>query len=345
MHPKFKFRGEQVNKDKLLHQVYKLDEASFSFLNEWFNKNDFIIVKTSGSTGTPKEITLKKEQMMASALATGTYFNCLEGTKALICLSADFIAGKMMWVRALTLGWDVYLSPATGNPLENTEMEFDFSAMVPLQLAQSLQQLHRVKKLIVGGAAVSVSLQEKLQDLPTHVFATYGMTETITHIAVKKLNHNHGKFSYFEALPNVELSLDQRDCLVIKAPEISKAVILTNDVVKLHSENTFEWIGRYDSIINSGGFKLVPEAIERKLQPVISQRFFISSLPDEKLGQRAVLLIESSEEIALLEKIKNSTNLNKFEIPKEVYFISKFTETASSKIDKHATLELIKRTC
>src|SRR6056300_1545032 len=127
VHPKFKFQGEQVNKDKLLHQVYKLDEASFSFLNEWFNKNDFIIVKTSGSTGTPKEITLKKEQMMASALATGTYFNCLEGTKALICLSADFIAGKMMWVRALTLGWDVYLSHAAGNPLENTEMEFDFS--------------------------------------------------------------------------------------------------------------------------------------------------------------------------------------------------------------------------
>ena len=132
LHPKFKFQGREVTKNELLQLVQETDVTSFQFLKDWFNSDDYVMVQTSGSTGIPKKIQLQKNHMIASAQATGTYFNCLEGTKALLCLSADFIAGKMMWVRALTLGWDMYLSEPTGNPLENTEMSFDFSAMVPL---------------------------------------------------------------------------------------------------------------------------------------------------------------------------------------------------------------------
>ena len=344
MHSNFKFQGKEVTKNELLQLILKRDLASYQFLSEWFNEDDYVIVQTSGSSGIPKKIRLQKKHMIASAHATGTYFNCLEGTKALICLSADFIAGKMMWVRAMTLGWDVYLSSPVGNPLENNEMMYDFSAMVPMQVENALGQLNRVNKLIVGGAPVSSSLYEKLQSVSTEVFATYGMTETITHIAIKKLNHLNEPESYFEVLPNVKISLDKRGCLIIDAPKISENKLVTNDLVKLHSENTFEWVGRYDSIINSGGIKLVPDSIERKLQPLMEERFFIGSLPDEKLGERVVLIVETSQKSDMLQRIKNSEVLNKYELPKEIYFVSKFVETASAKINKIATLKRIKRT-
>lgn len=345
MHPKFKFQGKEVSKDELMQLVQDSDTTSFQFLKDWFNSDDYVIVQTSGSTGIPKKIKLQKKHMVASAQATGAYFNCLEGTKALFCMSADFIAGKMMWVRALTLGWDIYMSKTTGNPLENTAMSFDFSAMVPLQVEKALAQLDHVKKLIVGGAPVSASLHKKLQAVSTEVYATYGMTETITHIAVKKLNHLKGIESHFEVLPNVMISMDMRGCLVIHAPKISETKLVTNDLVKIHSENTFEWIGRYDSIMNSGGIKLVPEIIERKMQPFMEERFFITSLPDEKLGEKVVLFVESSQKSDMLQRIKSSDVLDKYEIPKEVYFISKFAETASGKINKKATVNKIKYTC
>ena len=343
-HPSFKIQGNIFeSREELLSAARVLDSSSFKFLSDWFDTDDFVIVQTSGSTGIPKQIKLQKKHMVASAKATGTYFNCLEGTRALICLSADFIAGKMMWVRALTLGWDVDVTSPTGNPLENNFKEYDFSAMVPLQVEKSLTQLNQIKKLIIGGAAVSRKLLNELQEVSTQAFATYGMTETITHIAVKKLNYTSEE-SYYETLPNVSISLDDRGCLVIDAPSISEEKVTTNDLVTIHSENTFEWIGRYDSIINSGGLKLLPETIERKLQSIISERFFISSLPDVRLGQKVILVIESSEENDGLEKIKQAQILDKYEMPKEVYFIAKFSETASAKIDKKANLEMLKRT-
>ena len=344
MHSKFKFEGKEVTKNELFQLMQERDVASYQFLLEWFNEDDVVMVQTSGSTGVPKIIPLQKKHMIASAQATGAYFNCLEGTKALICLSAYFIAGKMMWVRALTLGWNMYLSEPTGNPLEKNEMLYDFSAMVPMQVEKALGQLDRVKKLIVGGAPVSSTLEKTLENISTEVFGTYGMTETITHIAIKKLNHLEGKDSYFQTLPNVQISLDERGCLVIDAPKISENKVVTNDLVQLHSESSFEWLGRFDSIINSGGIKLVPESIERKLQPLIKERFFISSLPDEKLGERVVLFIESSQKSDLLQNIKDSGLLDKYELPKQVYVVSKFSETASSKIDKKATLKKVKRT-
>ena len=343
-HPSFKIHGKTFeNSEVLLSVVRTLDTSVFHFLSHWFDEDDFVMVQTSGSTGVPKQIKLQKKHMTASARATGFYFNCLEGTKALICLSAEFIAGKMMWIRALTLGWDVDLSSPVGNPFEGNFSFYDFSAMVPLQVEKAMNQLNQVKKLIIGGAPVSDSLLKKLQEVSTEAFSTYGMTETITHIAVKKLNHTVAN-TFFETMPNVTISLDERGCLVIDAPNISDAQIITNDLVEIHTDNSFEWLGRYDSIINSGGVKLFPESIERKLQTLISERFFISSLPDSHLGEKVILLIESSEENKVYDHIVDSQILEKYEVPKEVFFISKFSETASAKIDKKTTVESLKRT-
>ena len=179
-----------------------------SFLNPILINHDFIIVNTSGSTGKPAQIKLKKEHMINSALATGSYFKLPENTTALLCLSPNYIAGKMMLVRALTLGWQLDIVEPSLNPLDKLQKHYDFCAMVPLQVQNSLSELHFIKKLIVGGGAVSTELIKNLQDITTEVFATYGMTETITHIAVKKLNH-------FQEVTSsaVEMSLGNQDNL------------------------------------------------------------------------------------------------------------------------------------
>ncbi len=316
------------------------------FLREWFSDKNYIIVQTSGSTGKPKPIKLYKEQMQNSALATGTYFNLKKDTKALLCLSTNYIAGKMMLVRAIVLGWDIYLAPTTSNPLENFNDTFDFCAMVPLQVESSLSNLSAVKKLIIGGGVVSPQLYKKIQFVNTDCFATYGMTETITHIAVKKLNNffnNELKEGTpnFKTLPDVTISKDNRNCLVINAPKLSDSLVVTNDIVKIISEFEFEWLGRLDNVINSGGVKLFPEQIEKKLSKVISQRFFVTGIEDEKLGEKLVLLLESSQNILFNKNDFKSCGLNKFEYPKEVYCINKFLETETGKILRKDTLNLI----
>lgn len=351
------------------HKSFKLNEKSFteieelisfsksisvevySFLKNWFNKNEFVEVQTSGSTGTPKKIKLKKEFMRNSALATGTFFNLKENTTALLCMSPSYIAGKMMLVRALELGWDLDVVEPSSNPLENINKTYDFLAMVPLQLHSSLNKIDKVKKLIVGGGVVSNELLSKIQGIETAIFATYGMTETVTHIAVKKLNcHSERSLSeaemrseesHYQLLPNIKISLDARDCLVINAPDISEKKVVTNDIVKLISETEFKWLGRYDNIINSGGVKLIPEQIEHKLSKIIDSKFFVYGLKDEVLGEKLVLIVEGSEDLNLMQKVKQLTSLSKFEKPKEIYFIPKFVETPTQKINRRETIKLL----
>ena len=271
-HKKFQLNGNSFSSDQeLLSYAHDFSKELYGFFETWFSKDPFILVNTSGSTGVPKEIMLQKEQMIHSAFATGKYFDLEENTTALLCLSANFIAGKMMLVRALHLGWKLDVVLPNVSPLKNIQKEYDFSAMVPLQLENSIHSLHLIKTLIVGGGVVSISLQQKIQDTSCTVFATYGMTETITHIAVKKLNNllffQEGMTKqvlhqeYYQTLPNVEIYKDARNCLVIVAPKISKNVIFTNDIVQLISDTQFQWLGRFDTVINSGGVKLYPERI------------------------------------------------------------------------------------
>ena len=302
-HKKFQLNSISfLSIDELLNYTKGFSEEIHQFLDSWFSKSDLIIVKTSGSTGKPKPIFLKKEFVINSAKATGNYFKLQESTSALLCLPIEYIAGKLMLIRALTLGWKLDVIDANSNPIEKVEKYYDFSAMVPLQLENSLTKIHLIKKLIVGGGVVSNALQEKLQTLSTDVFATYGMTETITHIAVKKLNNFESllggitKKSFYQTLPNVTIYKDDRNCLVIDVPKVAEETIFTNDVIQLVSNDQFEWLGRFDNVINSGGIKLHPEKIEEKLAKIITNRSCVIGIPDEKMGEKLVLIVEGKKQ-------------------------------------------------
>lgn len=351
IHNRFTLNGFYYSQKALKNVAYSFIKEGLpfekdigNFLNNWLDNNDYMVVKTSGSTGKPKSIKLKKQAMVHSAIATGNYFKLQPGDSALHCLPTHFIAGKMMLVRAMILGLQIdVIEPSAHLPID-TNKSYDFSAMVPLQVQKNLNSLSTIKTLIIGGARVSNRLKQQLQQLKINVFETYGMTETITHIAVKLINNrsvisNQVKKSYFSTLSNILISQDSRDCLVINAPNISENQIVTNDVVKLHSETTFELLGRVDNVINSGGIKLHPEQIEEKLSPYINSRFFIASEYDEIFGEQVILVLESdSNTINTLVFNK----LDKFEIPKKVYTISKFIETASGKIQRQKTIKALK---
>ncbi|MCF6180743.1 AMP-binding protein [Lutibacter sp.] len=351
-HRAFKLQGKSFKSvEELLNFSKDLSVTVFNFLEKWFDKNDVVKVQTSGSTGKPKSILLKKQYMVNSALATGEFFNLSENTNALLCLSVNYIAGKMMLVRALTLGWNLDFIEPISNPLKNNIKKYDFLAMVPLQLENSLDNLSNVKKIIVGGAPVSNHLLKQLQNIDTTVFATYGMTETITHIAVKRLNNfktviaSETKQSLYQALPNIKISKDDRNCLVINAPNISDTKIVTNDIVEIISSTEFKWIGRLDTIINSGGVKLFPEEIESKLSKCIKNEFFVAGIKDEKLGEKLILVIENSNQNSTKEFIFNQINslktLDKYQKPKEIFFVDKLVKTPTEKINRKETLKKI----
>ncbi len=330
-------------------EVY--EQEAGSFLLDWLNDKDYIVVQTSGSTGKPKKIKVYKQHMVNSAKATGKFFKSEEGTTALLCLPANYIAGKMMLIRAMVLGWKIDLVPPKTNPLDTVYKQYDFCAMVPLQLDNSINRLHLIKKLIVGGGPVSENLKELIQGIKTKIFETYGMTETVSHIAARRINpkkKDKKDAHYFKALPNITLSIDNRNCLVIKAPLLNTNTIVTNDVVELKTYKKFLWKGRFDNVINSGGVKLYPEEIETKLQLLIGHRFFVTSLPDDALGDKVVLIIERDyNKIAYLtieDAIKNLKTLNKYEIPKEIYFLPKFVETNNGKVQRNQTLSLVSNT-
>jgi O-succinylbenzoic acid--CoA ligase len=353
----FTFNNQKYSTSELLTQskkTYKTswEQAFFNFIKTWLDDNSFIEVKTSGSTGTPKIIRLEKKHMIASAKATGDFFDLKRNDKVLLCLPCDYIAGKMMVVRAMVLGLDLYSVEPTGNPLNNDlirNINFQFGAMIPLQVLNSLEnnsiQFNQVQKVIIGGGVVDNALLQKLQITKNDCFATYGMTETITHVAVKTLNGTN-KTNFYNALKNVYFSQDNRDCLIINAPYLSVNQIITNDIIKLHSKSSFEWLGRFDHVINTGGIKVNPENIESKIAEFINTSFFIAEEADEKLGSKVILIIEKTIEkegkidFDLLKK-QFQTVLSKFEMPKEIYTSSKFERTETGKIQRKRTIDLL----
>lgn len=338
VHNQFKLNGFHLNREDLCRVAYSFikegedfEKPVGDFLLDWFDGKPFIEMQTSGTTGTPKLISISKQAMVESALATGDFFGLRPGDKALHCLPVKYVAGKMMLVRAMILGLDLEFVAPNSHPLDHVDMDFDFVAMVPLQAQNSLTELKRVKKMIVGGAAINKNLEKELLKLPTQVYETYGMTETITHIAARKLGEKA-----FTVLPGVTISYDDRNCLVIHAPRISDDVIVTNDLVELLNENQFIFMGRVDNVINSGGIKLIPEQIEEKLSHQLTQRFFIASKPDAELGEKVILVIEG-EAFDLAEGVYKA--LDKYEKPKEVLFVPKFKETATGKIMRKESLQ------
>ena len=305
------------------------------FISEWYSSDDEMIVQTSGSTGKPKSISIKKKWMRNSAQLTGKTFSLKEGDTALLCIPMKYIAGKMMVVRALELGLDLKVVEPSSNPLNGIKEIIDFSAMVPFQLENSLNQLNKIKTLIIGGGQVSPKLVEKLQIESTQVYETYGMTETLTHVAIKPLNGPNIS-DLFRSLDGIHFEKDDRGCLAIHASALNPVPIVTNDLVELIDENSFRWLGRFDNVINSGGVKIIPELVEAKLLSIIpNNRFFINGESDESLGEKVVLVVEGN----VIEISFDS--LEKFEKPKEIYFISEFLETESGKIRRGETLKII----
>ncbi len=343
IHKSFKLNGVSYSNETLLEKATTLLDNNNDFEAEigrflivWLNNEANVKVKTSGSTGKPKELYLTKAAMKASALATGLFFNLKASQAALLCLPVSYIAGKMMLVRALVLGLEIDTIIPKIN-LDISKKKYDFVAMIPSQVEKNLDVLNQFSTLIIGGGTVSYSLKKALQTTTASVFETYGMTETITHIAIKPINKIDYK-AYFKILPNISISTDNRNCLVINAPQLHKETIVTNDVVNLYSATQFEWLGRADNVINSGGVKLFPEKIEAKLEPFINNRFFISSIKDNTFGELAVLILEADSN-QLEQTIFNV--LHKTEIPKLVYAIPNFVETTSGKIQRKKTMQLL----
>lgn len=339
VHNQFKLNGFHLNREDLCRVAYSFikegedfEKPVGDFLLDWFDNKSFIEMQTSGSTGKPKMIRVDKQAMVNSAIATGNFFELHAGNGALQCLPVKYVAGKMMLIRSIILGLDLdYVAPSS-HPMEGLEDKYDFVAMVPLQAQNSLKELKNVKKLIVGGARISASLEKDLMKLPTEVFETYGMTETITHIAAKKVGDKA-----FTVLPDVTISYDNRNCLVIHAPKIiHENIIVTNDLVELVNENQFIFLGRYDNVINSGGVKLIPEQIEHKLSKKISQRFFIASKEDAEMGEKVILVIEGEP----FDFDKTAFDvLDKYEHPKEIVFVPKFAETENGKVIRKESLK------
>lgn len=347
VHLKFKLDTISYNYDDLMEVAYSYVKEGLSyqqelgqFLLDWLDTKDYVIVQTSGSTGKPKKIKIKKQAMVYSAIATGDFFNLTPGKKVLHCLPTNFIAGKMMMIRAIVLGLELDMVEPSSLPQIDYEKDYDFCAFTPMQLKNFAKYLKCIKTVIVGGGRVSNQIKELIKDKTPQVFETYGMTETVTHIAIKKLNNFDGSDSdrYFKTLPGIALSVDERDCLVIDAPKLAEEKIVTNDIVKINSENEFEWLGRFDNVINTGGIKVFPEEIEAKLQDEIPEQFFIASQEDDTLGEKVIMLIEGdtrSLDKTIFESLKN------YEKPKEVFFVKNFIETNSGKIHRANTLKMI----
>ena len=281
------------------------------FLSEWHNDNDRVLVHTSGSTGLPKPLWVEKRRMEASARITCRFLGLQPGDTALLCMPLDYIAGKMMVVRALTCGLRLIDVPPSGHPLADVDTfgtPVTFAAMVPLQVYNSLQvstereRLMQIRHLIIGGGAVDDSLARQLQSFPHAVWSTYGMTETLSHIALRRLNGPEAS-DWYTPFPSVGVSLTAEGCLVIHAPQVCQHPLVTNDIAELQaaesasddssaSPRRFRILGRKDNTICSGGLKIQIEEVERMLRPHLSQPYLITKCKDAKFGEAVVLLTE-----------------------------------------------------
>lgn len=349
LHPKFRLNGQSYSVESLKKRAHSFikegepfEESVGDFLLDWLNDKKYVTVQTSGSTGAPKAIKIQKWHMVNSAKATAKHFKLPEKTTALLCLPVHFIAGKMMLVRALTLGWHIDMALPKANPLDAIYRTYDFCAMTPFQLDNSLSRLHLLSKLIVGGGAISAVLNERIQGIHTKIYETYGMTETVTHIAARRVNPKKNKNGPipFKALSKVTLEQDSRGCLVIKAPQVSTDPVVTNDLVDLLTYKKFIWLGRVDNVINSGGVKLYPEQIEQKLSLIITVPYFVAGIPDNALGEKVALCIEQ-ETPFLLDEVTAKQLLTAYEFPKAIFTTARFERTENGKIQRGQTVRKV----
>lgn len=295
------------------------------FLQEWNSPSETLLVHTSGSTGKPKPMWVEKQRMLNSAHITCDFLGLRPGDSALLCMSLDYIAGKMMVVRSIERKLRLFSVKPSGHPLSDeslakmVEMDFDFVAMVPMQVYNTLQvpqereRLSRIKHLIIGGGAIDDALAEELRSLPGAVWSTYGMTETLSHIALRRLNGEEAN-EWYQPFDSVGVSLNSDGCLVIDAPLVCSEPLVTNDIAEIKQQETsshssdasssskvsfphvlFRIKGRKDNVICSGGIKIQIEEVENLLRQHLDAPFLLAKKKDEKFGEIAVLVTESGD--------------------------------------------------
>lgn len=308
------------------------------FLEEWKNASPFVEVKTSGSTGEPKQVMVEKDRMIASAQMTGKFLELEKGYTALLCMPVDYIAGKMMVVRSDVLSLKLTAIEPKNRPFRELKAQFpngfDFVALVPSQVFETLKHkdeadiMRRSKHIIIGGGHVSKELQKQLTDFPNAVWSTYGMTETLSHIAMRRLNGDKAS-EWYSPLQGVEVSLNEENCIVIDAPRVSKDVVVTNDIGEM-SDGKFRVVGRKDNVICSGGIKIQIEEVESLLAQYLHSPFAISKQADEKFGEVAVL-VTTDKDLTAVEEICRQ-RLPRYWKPKRYYHLDCIPQTETGKI-------------
>jgi O-succinylbenzoic acid--CoA ligase len=319
------------------------EKSIYEFILDFLNDKDYILQQSSGTTGTPKEFHLSKKALIESAQLTAKVLNLKFADKALLCLPVDYIAGKMMIIRSFVSGLNLIWEEPTSMPVLSKHGKINFCAMVPLQVYNSFSNyefFRNIENLIIGGAELRSELLAMFHDVTNNTYETYGMAETCSHIALRKISGDKPD-KYFETLPGITLQSDERGCLIISAPYLNDKVT-TNDLVELIDSTHFIWKGRFDNLINTGGIKIKPEELEASIAKVLDAECAIVGLADKKLGQKVILITESKdnlEEKEILSLLKES--LPAYHIPGKVYIVNELPRNKAFKIDRKKLLAMI----
>ncbi len=325
------------------------------FLSEWNNDSDTVLVHTSGSTGKPKPMMVEKKRMLNSARITCDFLGLKPGDSALLCMSLDYIAGKMVVVRSIERHLHLISVSPSGHPLKDVEEEITFAAMVPMQVYNTLQvpeereRLSRIRHLIIGGGAIDAALEQELQSLPGDIaiWSTYGMTETLSHIALRRINGDEAS-EWYQPFDSVRISQTEEGCLVIDAPQVCAETLVTNDIVEIEpyiynkvEKLRFRIKGRKDNVICSGGIKIQIEEVETLLKPHLEKPFMLAKKKDGKFGEIAVLLsededikrVEATVRRLLSDESEKSSDYKKYKywIPKEFRYVEHLPLTETGK--------------
>ena len=326
------------------------------FLSEWNNDSDRVLVHTSGSTGKPKPMMVEKKRMLNSARITCDFLGLKPGDSALLCMSLDYIAGKMVVVRSIERHLHLISVSPSGHPLKDVNLkelngEITFAAMVPMQVYNTLQvpeereRLCHIRHLIIGGGAIDAALEQELRSLPGNIaiWSTYGMTETLSHIALRRINGAEAS-EWYQPFDSVKISQTEEGCLVIDAPLVCAETLVTNDIVeiepyiynKVENHNKVEKLrfrikGRKDNVICSGGIKIQIEEVEEFLKPYLEKPFMLAKKEDEKFGEIAVLLSEDKEIKTVEATIRRLLSDHKYWIPREFRYVEHLPLTETGK--------------
>ena len=314
-----------------------------------------MLVHTSGSTGKPKPMRVEKKRMLNSARITCDFLGLKPGDSALLCMSLDYIAGKMVVVRSIERHLHLISVSPSGHPLKDVNEEITFAAMVPMQVYNTLQvpeereRLSRIRHLIIGGGAIDAALEQELQSLPGDIaiWSTYGMTETLSHIALRRINGDEAS-EWYQPFDSVRISQTEEGCLVIDAPQVCAETLVTNDIVEIEpyiynkvEKLRFRIKGRKDNVICSGGIKIQIEEVETLLKPHLEKPFMLAKKKDEKFGEIAVLLtededikkVEATVRRLLSDVSEKSSDHKKYKywIPKEFRYVEHLPLTETGK--------------